>query len=134
MTSHLQRIQNYAARVILRLTKSSSITIHLKHDHSLRITSLASCQSKKHMQCTLFVLSLSQTKQHHHMSLTCCRKSHHTPAILVSAHTPCLFSIDLYTVQQHLVIARFLLLLLLSGTLIQIMSDVPHHCHNLWVI
>ena len=30
MTSHLQRIQNYAARVILHLPKSSSITIHLK--------------------------------------------------------------------------------------------------------
>ena len=29
-TSHLQRIQNYAARVILRLPKSSSITTHLK--------------------------------------------------------------------------------------------------------
>ena len=30
VTSHLQRIQNYAARVILRLPTSSSITIHLK--------------------------------------------------------------------------------------------------------
>ena len=30
VTSHLQRTQNYAARVILRLPKSSSITIHLK--------------------------------------------------------------------------------------------------------
>ena len=30
VTSHFQRIQNYAARVILRLPKSSSITIHLK--------------------------------------------------------------------------------------------------------
>ena len=29
MTSHLQRIQNYAARGIMRLPKSSSITIHL---------------------------------------------------------------------------------------------------------
>ena len=29
VTSHLQRIQNYAARVILRLPMSSSITIHL---------------------------------------------------------------------------------------------------------
>ena len=28
VTSHLQRIQNYAARVILRLANSSSITIH----------------------------------------------------------------------------------------------------------
>ena len=30
VTSHLQRIQNYAARVILRLPMSSRITIHLK--------------------------------------------------------------------------------------------------------
>ena len=29
VTSHLQRIQNYAARVILRLPKSSSIIIHI---------------------------------------------------------------------------------------------------------
>ena len=33
MTSHLQWIQNYAARVILRLPMSSSITIHLKSLH-----------------------------------------------------------------------------------------------------
>ena len=31
--SHLQRIQNYAARVILRLPKSSNITTHLKSLH-----------------------------------------------------------------------------------------------------
>ena len=36
-TSHLQRIQNYAARVILRLPKSSSITIHLKSLHLLPV-------------------------------------------------------------------------------------------------
>ena len=35
MTSHLQRIQNNAARVILRLPKSSSITRHLKSLHWL---------------------------------------------------------------------------------------------------
>ena len=29
VTSHLQRIQNYAARVMLRLPKSSSVTTHL---------------------------------------------------------------------------------------------------------
>ena len=33
VTSHLQRIQNYAARVILRLPKSSNITTHLKSLH-----------------------------------------------------------------------------------------------------
>ena len=37
MTSHLQRIQNYAARVILRLPKSSSITTHLKSLHWLPV-------------------------------------------------------------------------------------------------
>ena len=36
-TSHLQRIQNYAARVILRLPMSSSITIHLKSLHWLPV-------------------------------------------------------------------------------------------------
>ena len=54
VTSHLQRIQNYAARVIFSLPMSSSITIHLK------ITSLASCKSKKHLQNSLFVLPLPQ--------------------------------------------------------------------------
>ena len=37
MTSHLQRILNYAARVILRLPKSSSITLHLKSLHWLPV-------------------------------------------------------------------------------------------------
>ena len=37
VTSHLQRIQNYAVRVILRLPMSSSITIHLKSLHWLPV-------------------------------------------------------------------------------------------------
>ena len=37
MTSHLQRIQNYAARVILRLPKSSSITTHFGSLHRLPV-------------------------------------------------------------------------------------------------
>ena len=37
LTSHLQRIQNYSARVILRLPMSSSITIHLKSLHWLPV-------------------------------------------------------------------------------------------------
>ena len=44
------------------------------------------------------------------------------------------FSIDLHTVRQHLVIVHFLLLLLLSGTLFQMMSGVPHHCHHLSLV
>ena len=37
VTYHLQRIQNYAARVILRLPKSSSITTHLRSLHWLPV-------------------------------------------------------------------------------------------------
>ena len=37
VTSHLQRIQNYAARVIFCLPKSSSITTHLKSLHWLPV-------------------------------------------------------------------------------------------------
>ena len=37
VTSHLQRIQNYAARVIVCLPKSSSITTHLKSLHLLPV-------------------------------------------------------------------------------------------------
>ena len=37
VTPHLQRIQNYAARVILRLQKSYSITTHLKSLHWLPV-------------------------------------------------------------------------------------------------
>ena len=37
VTSYLQRIQNYAARVIIRLPKSSNITAHLKSLHCLPV-------------------------------------------------------------------------------------------------
>ena len=37
VTSHLQRIQNYAAQVILRLPKSCNITTHLKSLHWLPV-------------------------------------------------------------------------------------------------
>ena len=37
VTSHLQRLQNYAARVILRLPKSSNITTHLESLHWLPV-------------------------------------------------------------------------------------------------
>ena len=37
VTSNLQRIQDYAARVILRLPKSSSITTHLRSLHRLPV-------------------------------------------------------------------------------------------------
>ena len=44
VTSHLQRILNYAARVILRLPKSSSITTHLKSLHWLPVKARSTCK------------------------------------------------------------------------------------------
>ena len=127
VTSHLQRIQNYAARVIMRLPMSSSITIHLKSLHWLPVKARS---TYKIADCATTVTAVL----HHHMSLTCCIKNHCTPATLAPALSPCLFSIDLHTVRQHLVIVHIILLLLLSGTLFQMMSGVPHHCHNLSLV
>ena len=74
--------------------------------------------SKKEAHTKLLVHAITATAVlHHHMSLKCCIKSHRTPATLASAHTACLFSIDLHTVRQHLVIVNLLLLLFLSETL-----------------
>ena len=44
VTSHLQRIQNYAARVILRLPKSYSITTHLESLHWLPVKVRSTCK------------------------------------------------------------------------------------------
>ena len=44
LTSHLQRIQNYAARVILRLPKPSNITTHIKTLHWLPVKVRSTCR------------------------------------------------------------------------------------------
>ena len=127
VTSHLQRIQNYAARVILCLPKSSSITIHLKSFLLLPVK----VRSTYKIACLCYHCHSSTAPS---LSLTCCIESHCTPATLTPAHATCLFSIDLHKVRQHLVIVHFLLLLLLSGTLFQMMSGVPHHYHHLSLV
>ena len=53
VTFHLQRIQNYAARVILRLPKSSNITTHLKSLHCLPV-------KVRSLQNSLILLPLPQ--------------------------------------------------------------------------
>ena len=127
VTSHLQRIQNYSARVILRLPMSSSVTTHLISLHWLPLK----VRSTYKMAYLCYHCHSSTAPSY---VLIYCIKSHCTPATLAPAHTPCLFSIDLHTVRQHLVIVHFLLLLLLSGTLFQMMSGVPHHCHHLSLV
>ena len=127
VTSHLQRIQNYAARVTLHLPKSSSITTHLKSLHWLPVK----VRSTYKIACLCYHCHSSTAPSYVTDML---HKSHCTPASLTPAHTPCLFSIDLHTVRQHLVIIHFLLLLLMYGTLFQMMSGVPHPCHHLSLV
>ena len=124
--SHLQQIQNYAALVIFRLPKSSSITTHLQSLHWLPVK----VRSTYKIACLCYHCHSSTAPSY---VATCCIESHCTPATLAPAHTPCLFSIDLHTVRQCLVIIHFLLLLL-SGTLFQMMSGVPHHCYHLSLV
>ena len=127
VTSHLQRIQNYATRVILRLQKTSSITIHLESLHWLPVKVRSAykiaclCYHCHSSTAPSYVTDMLHKKPLH---------THNTRP----AHTPCLFPIDLHTVRQHLVIVHFPLLLLLSGTLFKMMSGVTHHCHHLSLV
>ena len=95
VTSHLQRIQNYAARVILRLPMSSSITIHLKSLHWLPVK----VRSTYKMACLCHHCHCSTAPSYVADIL------HKMP--LAPAHAPCLFSIYLHTAWQRLVIVHF---------------------------
>ena len=127
VTFHLQLVQNYAARVILRLPMSSSITTYLISLHWIPVN----VRNTYKIACLCYHCHSSTAPSYVTDML---HKNHCTPATLAPAHAPCLFSIDLHTVRQHLVIVHFLLVLLLPGTLFQMMSGVPHHCHHLCLV
>ena len=121
VTSHLQRIQNYAARVILRLPKSSSIAIYLKSLHWLPVKVRSTykiaclCYHCHSGTAPSYVTDMLHKKQLHTRNA---RYSSYTmPLLNRPAHSKAKLG-DLH-------------LLLLSGTLFQMMSGVPHHCHHL---
>ena len=124
VTSHLQRIQNYAARVILRLPMSSSITTHLKSLHWLPVK----VRSTYKIAC----LCHGSTAPSYVTDMLH-KKPLHTRNTRSSSYTMPLLNRPAHS-QQHLVIIHFLLLLLLSGTLFQMMSGVPHDCHHLSLV
>ena len=125
VTSHLQRIQNYAARVIFCLPMSSSITIHLKSLHWLPVK----VRSTYKIACLCYHCHSSTASSYVTDMLH--KKPLHTRNTRSSSCTMPLLN---RPVRQHLVIVHFLLLLLLSGTLFQMMSGVPHHCHHLSLV
>ena len=122
---------NIARTCYFELRRLASIRRFLTSTATASLVSAFVLSRIDYCNSLLFGSTHDVTSHLQRMSLTCCIKSHCTPATLAPAHTPCLFSIDLLTVRQHLVIVHFLLLLLLSGTLFQMMSCVPHHCHHL---
>ena len=121
VTCHLQQKQTYAARVILRLPKSSNIIIHLKSLHRLPVKA----RSTYNIACLCY---------HCHSSTS--------PSYVTDMHQKkpshtrytCSSSCTMTLLNRHLVTARFLFLLLLSGTLFQMMSSVPRHCHHLSLV
>ena len=124
VTSNLQRIQNYAARVILRLPKSSSITIHLKSLHWLPVK----VRSTYKIACLCYHCHSSTAPSYVTGMLH--RKPLHTRNTRSSSYTMPLLNRPAHS-KATLGDRSFPLLLLLSGTLFQMMSGVPHHCHHL---
>ena len=125
--SHLQRTQNYASRVILRLPKSSSITIRLKSFHWLpvKVRSIYKiaclCYHGHSSTGPSYVTDMLHIRSLH--SLNTHSISYTMPLLNRPAHS-----------KATLGDRSFLLLLLLSGTLFQTMSGVPHHCHHLSIV
>ena len=127
VTSHLQLIQYYAAPVILCLPNSSNITTHLKSLHwlSVKLSSTYKiaclCYHCQSSTAPSYVANMQQ------------KKPSHTRNTRFSSYTMPLLNRPAHS-KAHFVITRFLLLLLLSGTLFQMMSGVPHHCHHLSLV
>ena len=91
VTSHLQQIQNYVARVILHLPKSSNITIHLKSLHWLpvkvRSTYKISCLCYHcHSSTAPSYVTDMLHKKPSHTRITC-SSSYTTPLLNRPAHS-----------------------------------------------
>ena len=127
VTSHLQRIQYYAARVILRLPMSSSITIHLKSLHWLPVK----VRSTYKIACLCYHCHSSTAPSY--VTDMLLKKPLHTRITRSSSYTMPLLNRPAHS-KANLVIVHFLLLLFLSGTLFQMMSGVPHNCHHLSLV
>ena len=127
VTSHLQRIQNYAARVILHLPMSSSITIHLKSLHWLpvkvRSTYKIACLCNHCHSSTApsYVTDMLHKKPLHTHNT---RSSSYTmPPLNWPAHSKATLGDRSFSFASSS-----------SGTLFQMVSGVPHHCHHLSLV
>ena len=91
VTSHLQRIQNYAARVILCLPRSSSITIHLQSLHWLPVNARSTykiaclCYHCYSSTAPSYVADMQHRKPSH--SSNTCSSSYTMPLLKRPAHS-----------------------------------------------
>ena len=124
VTSHLQRIQNYAARVILRLPMSSNITIHSESLHWLPVKVRSTykiaclCYHCHSSTAPSYVTDMLHRKPLHTRNTR--SRSYTMPLLHRPAHSKAALGDRPFS--------------LLSGTLFQMMSGVPHHCHHLGLV
>ena len=112
VASHLQRLQNYAARVILRLPMSSSITTHFKSLHWLSVIE----RSTYKIVCLCYHCHSSTAPSYVADMLH--RKPLHTRITRSSSNTMPLLNRPAHS-KATLGDRSFLLLLLQSGTMFQ---------------
>ena len=127
VTSHLQRMQNNAARVIFCIPKSSSITIHLKSLHWLPVKVRGTykiaclCYHCHSSTAPSYVADMLQKKPLH------TRNTHSSsctwPLLNRPAHSKATLGDRSFSFASSSVYSLF-----------QIMSVVPHNCHNISLI
>ena len=125
VTSHLQRIQNYAARVILRLLMSSSITIHLKSLHLLPV------RVRSTYKIAFLCYHCHSSTAPSYFADILHGKPLRTRNTRSSSYTMPLLNRHAYSMatlgDRSFSFASFFL----KGTLFKMISRVPHHCHHL---
>ena len=124
VTSHLKRIQNYAARVILCLPKSSSITTHLKSLHWLPVKVRSTykiaclCYHCHSSTAPSYVADMLHKKPSHTRT-----SSYTMPLLNRPAHSKATLGDRSFSFASSSV---------WNST--KMMSGVPHHCHHLSLV
>ena len=123
VTSHWKRIQNYAARVIVRLSKLSSITTHLKSLHWLHVKVRSTykihclyyhCHSSTAPSYVTDMLQKNQSHTRNTRSSACTMHLINRPAHIKAKRGDRSFS----SVRNS----------------ISMVSGVPHHCYHLCLV
>ena len=127
VSSHLQRMQSYAVQVILCLPMTSSITTLLISLHWLPVK----VRSTYKIACLCYHCHSSTAPSYVADMLH--RKPSHTRITRTSSYTMPIHNRPVHC-KATLGDRSFFLLLLLSGTLFQMMPDVRHHCHHLSLV